>query len=62
MNCPCKKKLVYIAGYRMKNYVVHYDEATYDYYHKYVDYLKENNRGGLQRADDIIWVISYFFF
>ena len=64
-DCASLEKLVYIAGYCMKNYVIDHDEATYDYYHKYGDYLNEMNRGGLKKPDDVIvqWaIICYFLF
>ena len=66
LDTDCIQKLVYIAGYLCKNYIMEEnDESTFDYYLKYGDYLDEINRGGLKKPDDTMVqfvILSYFLF
>ena len=65
LDSEIKQKLVYIAGYLMKNYTYDHSEITFDYYLKYGDYLNEMNRGALKIPDDEIvqWVfLCYVLF
>ena len=51
LDTDCIQKLVYIAGYLCKNYIMEEnDESTFDYYLKYGDYLDEIDRGKVREC------------